>query len=65
MTDFESQVLSDLTQLKTQMHALLGNGQLLIAGAGGAAVPASVNHELVMIQPAVLENAHWLASVVP
>ena len=27
MTDFESQVLSDLAQLKTQMHALLGNGQ--------------------------------------
>jgi hypothetical protein len=27
MTDFESQVLSDLATLKTQMQALLGNGQ--------------------------------------
>jgi hypothetical protein len=27
MTDFESQVLSDLSALKSQMHALLGVGQ--------------------------------------
>ena len=27
MTDFENQALSDLTELKTQMRALLGNGQ--------------------------------------
>lgn len=27
MTDFERQVLSDLTELKTQMKTLLGNGQ--------------------------------------
>ncbi len=27
MTDFEAQVLSDLSALKSQMHALLGVGQ--------------------------------------
>ncbi len=27
MTDFESQVLSDLSALKTQVHALIGVGQ--------------------------------------
>jgi len=27
MTDFEKQVLADLTALKVQMHLLLGNGQ--------------------------------------
>jgi len=27
MTDFEQQVLSDLSELKTQMRSLLGNGQ--------------------------------------
>lgn len=27
MTDFETRVLSDLAELKTQMRALLGNGQ--------------------------------------
>ena len=27
MTEFESQVLSDLSALKTQMHALIGVGQ--------------------------------------
>ncbi len=27
MTDFETQVLSDLSALKSQMHALLGVGQ--------------------------------------
>jgi hypothetical protein len=27
MTDFERQVLSDLSELKAQMHALIGNGQ--------------------------------------
>ena len=27
MTEFERQVLSDLTELKTQMRSLVGNGQ--------------------------------------
>jgi hypothetical protein len=27
MTDFERQVLEDLTELKTHMHTLVGNGQ--------------------------------------
>jgi hypothetical protein len=27
MTDFEQQVLADLAELKTQMRALVGNGQ--------------------------------------
>src|SRR5258707_1236909 len=40
------------------LMALLRYGQLLISSAGGTAVPPPVQSELVMIELAVLENAH-------
>ena len=37
MTDFEAQVLSDLSALKTQVHALIGGGPARATNAPGRA----------------------------
>ena len=40
------------------LAALFRDGLLLVSGAGGTPVPPPVQHELVMIKPAVFENTH-------
>ncbi len=40
------------------LDALLRDRQLLVGGAGRAAAPAPIQLELVMVERAVLENAH-------
>ena len=60
---FAGFLFDDLAVARLQpltLAALLRDGLRLAGGAGGAPVPLPVQLELVMIEPAVFENAHLL-----